>query len=568
MAGLSLLHDEVLLRIFEYVADPRTMASLEGVSRSWRSLVRSSPSNMWRRICLSFGFAVVGPQPLLQLPPFLLGSCEQQQAMALTAGWKVVLRQLLTASIFSTFQTLSMWKAMRADDGGELVVDDLAQGEHAGSCVVQLRDPIYDLGGDRVTKSALPLPWVGQLPPAPTSRKGFMPKRDADAVHFPMLERRFLTPSDGPGRPTTSSSTRSDDAENRPPCSPEDFDYQLQMRNFHYYEVEIRHSLPPPSSSSDGRRGGEAAEAGDEAENCVAIGLAAAHFSTNGSQPGWTRSSWGYHGDDGMIYHTSGEGLSWGPPFQAGDTVGCGLDCCLCSIFYTLNGRFLGVAHQAIPPADYYPVVGVDSSDTVRVNLLGPFQFDLGRYAAMRRACADKWWASEAVVAAAARRSRRDHALQMRHQQGRQRQQHQLPENHHRNTPPEVGQKEMKEEGEWGEGGAAYSLALPAQKKQKVNMQQGLASVEPHSLRGLPGTSAAAASGAAASGAAVDTMSNDRNGEQQQQVRRSAAAAQAATTQEALTTTAHAAAAATIAKKTAAEATRTATATQVAYAVA
>ncbi len=69
VAGLSLLHDEVLLRIFEYSADPRTMASLEGVSRSWRSLVRSSPSNMWRRICLSFGFALVGPQPLLQLPP-------------------------------------------------------------------------------------------------------------------------------------------------------------------------------------------------------------------------------------------------------------------------------------------------------------------------------------------------------------------------------------------------------------------------------------------------------------------------------------------------------------------
>lgn len=105
-------------------------------------------------------------------------------------------------------------------------------------------------------------------------------------------------------------------------------------------------------------------------------------------------SQFGYHSDDGCIYQRSGTGERWGMRFGDGDVVGCGLDCALEIIFYTLNGRFLGVAHDRVPATAYFPVVGVDSADTAEVNLRGPWKFDLSRYAEQRRAAADSWWAS------------------------------------------------------------------------------------------------------------------------------------------------------------------------------
>ena len=59
---------------------------------------------------------------------------------------------------------------------------------------------------------------------------------------------------------------------------------------------------------------------------CVSVGLATSEFTLRSKQTGWTRTSVGYHGDDGLLYHGNGRGLlRYGPPFGEGDVVGCGV---------------------------------------------------------------------------------------------------------------------------------------------------------------------------------------------------------------------------------------------------
>jgi Ran-binding protein 9/10 len=78
---------------------------------------------------------------------------------------------------------------------------------------------------------------------------------------------------------------------------------------------------------------------------------------------------------------------SYGQNYGCGDTVGCGVDWVREKIFFTLNGRSMGDAFDFANHAagiiqnnkSLYPVVGIDTTCLVRVNLTGPFQFDLQR---------------------------------------------------------------------------------------------------------------------------------------------------------------------------------------------
>ena len=103
---------------------------------------------------------------------------------------------------------------------------------------------------------------------------------------------------------------------------------------------------------------------------CVAVGLAIEGFSGKDLLPGWSKDSFGFHGDDGAIFHGRGRALkSFGPTFGPGDTVGCGLDIAKREIFYTLNGKMLGVAFSDIDPnLVLYPTVGIDANVVVRFN--------------------------------------------------------------------------------------------------------------------------------------------------------------------------------------------------------
>lgn len=104
------------------------------------------------------------------------------------------------------------------------------------------------------------------------------------------------------------------------------------------------------------------------------------------TQPGWTSTSWGYHGDDGHKFHGGGRGRPYGPSFGCGDTVGCGLDTLGGKVFFTKNGQFLGDAFEidgaqpsrGFGSRGYFPVVGIDSRSSVTVNFgARPFAFDL-----------------------------------------------------------------------------------------------------------------------------------------------------------------------------------------------
>eukprot|EP00537_Pseudo-nitzschia_pungens_P013283 CAMPEP_0172392726 /NCGR_PEP_ID=MMETSP1061-20121228/8762_1 /TAXON_ID=37318 /ORGANISM="Pseudo-nitzschia pungens, Strain cf. pungens" /LENGTH=666 /DNA_ID=CAMNT_0013123609 /DNA_START=130 /DNA_END=2127 /DNA_ORIENTATION=+ len=121
--------------------------------------------------------------------------------------------------------------------------------------------------------------------------------------------------------------------------------------------------------------------------DCVAVGVATNDFQLQSRMPGWDRQSYGYHGDDGGIFHASGGMLKeFGPKYGPGDTVGCGVDYVSKGIFYTLNGRFLGYAWEDIRDSilkkDLYPVVGLDTNCPVHLNwgFSGPFQFDLSKF--------------------------------------------------------------------------------------------------------------------------------------------------------------------------------------------
>jgi hypothetical protein len=63
--------------------------------------------------------------------------------------------------------------------------------------------------------------------------------------------------------------------------------------------------------------------------------------------------------------------------------VGCGIDYVHGSLFFTLNGRFLGTAFSKLQEQAFRPTIGVDACVTVTVNFgRDPFQFDLATYMA------------------------------------------------------------------------------------------------------------------------------------------------------------------------------------------
>ena len=166
-----------------------------------------------------------------------------------------------------------------------------------------------------------------------------------------------------------------------------------------YYEVRIAPTEayvappplpPPPPIVVDGGGGG----GGDDdavPTDCVAVGLATQAFLRHRRMPGWDAESYGYHGDDGAIFHGRGRQLSkYGPSFGPGDVVGCGIDYSDSTVFFTLNGVCLGTAFTLFPRADateLYPTVGVDAAVSVTLNYgREPFVFDLLQHMSKREA--------------------------------------------------------------------------------------------------------------------------------------------------------------------------------------
>ncbi|XP_037961708.2 ran-binding protein 9 isoform X2 [Plutella xylostella] len=109
----------------------------------------------------------------------------------------------------------------------------------------------------------------------------------------------------------------------------------------------------------------------------MGIGLSAHGVNMN-RLPGWDKHSYGYHGDDGHSFCSSGTGQPYGPTFTTGDVIGCGVNLIDNTCFYTKNGHHLGIAFRGLPP-NLYPTVGLQTpGEVVDANFgQSPFVFDI-----------------------------------------------------------------------------------------------------------------------------------------------------------------------------------------------
>lgn len=110
----------------------------------------------------------------------------------------------------------------------------------------------------------------------------------------------------------------------------------------------------------------------------MGIGLAGSEVNMQ-RLPGWDKESYGYHGDDGNSFCSSGTGMPYGPTFTTGDIIGCGYNLVENTCFYTKNGLNLGRAFSDLPPKPLFPTVGLQTpGEEVEANFgMKPFCYDI-----------------------------------------------------------------------------------------------------------------------------------------------------------------------------------------------
>ena len=109
----------------------------------------------------------------------------------------------------------------------------------------------------------------------------------------------------------------------------------------------------------------------------MGIGLSAQGVNMN-RLPGWDKLSYGYHGDDGHSFCSSGSGQPYGPTFTTNDVIGCGVNLIDNTCFYTKNGHNLGTAFTDLP-SNLYPTVGLQTPGEIVDTNFGqsPFVYDI-----------------------------------------------------------------------------------------------------------------------------------------------------------------------------------------------
>ncbi|XP_027091706.2 ran-binding protein M homolog isoform X1 [Coffea eugenioides] len=121
------------------------------------------------------------------------------------------------------------------------------------------------------------------------------------------------------------------------------------------------------------------------AKGQIAIGFTASGFKMR-RQPGWEANSFGYHGDDGLLYRGHGKGETFGPTYTTGDSVGGGINYSAQEFFFTKNGKVVGTVAKDVK-GPLFPTVAVHSqNEEVTVNFgKDPFVFDLKAFEAEER---------------------------------------------------------------------------------------------------------------------------------------------------------------------------------------
>ncbi|KAF2984167.1 hypothetical protein EK904_013300 [Melospiza melodia maxima] len=100
----------------------------------------------------------------------------------------------------------------------------------------------------------------------------------------------------------------------------------------------------------------------------------------------WDKHSYGYHGDDGHSFCSSGTGQPYGPTFTTGDVIGCCVNLINNTCFYTKNGHSLEMFSEKLGEdlarSNLYPTVGLQTPGEIVDANFGqqPFVFDIEDY--------------------------------------------------------------------------------------------------------------------------------------------------------------------------------------------
>uniref|UniRef100_A0A1A8KZI7 SPRY domain containing 3 n=1 Tax=Nothobranchius pienaari TaxID=704102 RepID=A0A1A8KZI7_9TELE len=106
----------------------------------------------------------------------------------------------------------------------------------------------------------------------------------------------------------------------------------------------------------------------------IAVGLVPKFYRLD-HQPGWLPHSVAYHADNGKLYNGNPVGKQFGPKCARGDRIGCGIhsenfEAGVTNVFFTKNGKEVGLAEVAMSAEGLFPAVGMHSmGEEVKVDL-------------------------------------------------------------------------------------------------------------------------------------------------------------------------------------------------------
>eukprot|EP01080_Neovahlkampfia_damariscottae_P007066 gene7066-11229_t len=93
-------------------------------------------------------------------------------------------------------------------------------------------------------------------------------------------------------------------------------------------------------------------------QGLISIGLSTSEFKTT-KTPGWDAYSFGYSSNGKKYSKARENGKAFGPYFEGGDVIGCGIHYLQKEIFFTKNGKYLGVAFRNVSKK-FYPTISLN----------------------------------------------------------------------------------------------------------------------------------------------------------------------------------------------------------------
>jgi len=218
--------------------------------------------------------------------------------------------------------------------------------------------------------SQLPSEWSNEGPVHPNVND-FLKIEDGRTLRYtgkPRPGRRPGYPPHGPARdPQLRRAVPLD------PCPPRDDDAGPGQEDSH--AASCRTDRPVPLGA--GVYMFEVTIVSKGRDGYIGIGFSAGGVREN-RLPGWEPKTFGYHGDDGNAFESSGKGRAFGPTFTTGDTVSVLYNQVERTIGYFKNGVWLGVAFRNVVAERLYPAVGMRTEgEHVEANFRGPFLADL-----------------------------------------------------------------------------------------------------------------------------------------------------------------------------------------------